>query len=166
MWCGSMGEAEREAARENPGLLDDQLETYRHFVERGEKDKAVLALESCLSFGLPIPDWLEGDVRAAMRLYFDKGGASKKGSKGNKARSLQARKDAERYRVVERERARPDATLDGALIAARRALIGSFAKGSEGQLRESYLKMAAIYRTERRKPGPKGKFSNLGAKAC
>lgn len=165
MWFASMGEAEREAGRMNAAGLMEHVNSYRSFVERGEKDKAVLAVEYCLSFGLPIPDWLEAEVRAAMRFYFDKGGAIKQGSKGNRAQTRQARKDAERYRVIERERARPGATLASALIAARRALTGSFAKGSEGQLEDSYERVAAIYRQQRRKPGPKARFGNSGPKA-
>lgn len=165
MWCRSMGEVEREAGRINAAELMEQVNSYRSFVERGEKDKAVLAVEYCLSFGLPIPEWLEGEVRAAMRYYFDKGGARKgRGSKGNQARTTQARKDAERYRVIERERARSGATLDIALVAAERALSGTFARGSKGQLEDSYKRMAAIYPAERRKPGPKPKSGKSVAK--
>jgi len=155
MWCGSMGEAEREAARMNPDAFAARLDAFRALVDRGDKAAAVTALETCLTFGLPVPDWLAGDVREAMRLYFEKGGAAKQGGKGNLAQTRRSRIDVERYRVVERERERPGATLPDALSAAAAALRGTFAKGSVGQIEASYLRMAAIYRTERRRPGPK-----------
>lgn len=155
MWCASMGEAEREAGRMNLATLMEHVNSYRSFVERGEKDKAVLAVEMCLRFGLPIPEWLEADVQEAMRFYFYKGGSNKQGGKGNLAQTRRSRIDAERYRVVERERERPGATLPMALSAASVALRGTFARGTRGQIEASYSKMAAIYRVERRKPGPK-----------
>ena len=150
-----MGDTERQAALENPGFLDHRMDAFRKLVERGDKAAAVTAVETCLAFGLPIPEWLQGEVQQAVRFYFAKGGAAKQGGKGNLAQTRRSRIDAERYRVVERERERPGATLPIAISAASVALRGTFARGTRGQIGTSYSKMAAIYRVERRKPGPK-----------
>ncbi|WP_100260655.1 hypothetical protein [Qipengyuania seohaensis] len=150
-----MAEEEREAGRDNAAELLEYVNSYRSFVERGDKAKVVPAVETCLSFGLPIPDWLEDEVRAAVRFYFDKGGAAKRGSPGNRALTKKSEIDVARYMAVERERERKGATLDSAVDAASVALRGTFAQGEARPIKESYTKVAAVYHTARRKPGPK-----------
>lgn len=149
-----MGEYEREVARENPGMLDRDLLLCKHRFERGEYDAAVHAVKLCTHFGLPVPGWLEAEVCAAMQFYFAKGGAEKRGSKGNLARTRAARIDVGRYRIVERQRAR-GFTREEAINRASEILAGSLLRGSPGEIGDSYDRLAPRYASGRRKPGPR-----------
>jgi len=154
-----MGDYEREVARENPGAFERELELFREFFERGEYDAAVRAVKWCAHWGLPLPAWLEAEACAAMEFYFAKGGAAKRGSKGHLARTRSARIDVERYRVVERERAK-GLTKDQALDRASILLAATQSRGSAGEIHDSYNRVAPRYSAERRKPGPKPRPRN------
>ena len=150
-----MGKAEREAAAENPGFLDGCLDDYRHRFERGEYEFAVLALRTCASFGLPLPEWLEGEACAAMEFYFRNGGSKGQGKGGGHlVRSRRARKDIIRYHETEKQLAR-GLTRAEAFEKASIALRSTLSRGSSGTIEESYDKIAPLYRKARAKPGRK-----------
>ncbi len=150
-----MGKSEREAAAENPGFLDGQLEHYRHRFERGEYEFAVVAVKTCASFGIPIPDWIEGEVCAAIEFYFRNGGSKGKGKGGGHlVKSRRARLDVDRYCAAERELVRGLTRAD-AFEQASIALRSKPARGSASTIEDSYDKIAPVYRTKPRKPGRK-----------
>lgn len=149
-----MGENERKAAAENREAMAELIDAQREFFESGDYQSAVYAVKLCLQFGMAIPSWLETEVDAAMQFYYKKGGAAKRGSKGNLARTRSARLDKIRYRVVERERDR-GLTKSGAIERASQLLAGKPARGTEREINDSYDRVASRYRGKRRKSGPK-----------
>lgn len=150
-----MGEAEREAAAENPGFLDSRLALCRHRFERGEFQFAVVAAQTCARFGLPIPDWLENEVCAAMEFYFREGGSNGRGKRGGHlVRTRRANKDIIRYRTAERELAR-GVTRNLAFERASVLLRSTHARASASTIEDIYDRIAPLYRIERRKPGRK-----------
>ena len=139
----------------NPQVFADQLEHYRHRFERGEYEYAVVAAQTCAQFGLPIPEWLEHEVCAAMEFYFRLGGAKKRGKGGGHlVRTRNRRKDILRFQTAERELAR-GLTRPKAFERASVLLRSTDARGSASTIEGSYDAIAPLYRKERRKPGRK-----------
>lgn len=156
-----MGRAEREAVAENPGFLDGDIEHYRHRFERGEYEFAVVAVKTCATFGKPIPEWLEGEVCAAIEFYFRHGGSKGRGKDGGHlVKSRRARKDIIRYHETEKQLAR-GYTRSEAFERASIALRSTPERGEPSTIEASYDKIAPLYRTAPRKPGrkPRGPIS-------
>lgn len=150
-----MGDCEREALRQNPGMLDRHLALCQHRFERGEFPFAVQALRLCISFGHPLPDWLGDHVVQAMRFFGERGGANGRGKRGGHAvRTRNAQIDVERFRIAEREMAK-GATRDAAFERASMELRSTDARGSPAAIKKSHAKIAKLYPRPARKSGPK-----------
>ena len=123
-------------------MLEGRLDDLRKFYDLGDYRQVMVALKTCVQFGLALPDWVSAQAEDALAFYYKSGGASGRGKRGgNLARHNRAMVDRRRHKVAEHELARRSmvgGNRDDAFERASDHLRGTFAQGSADAISKSH----------------------------